>query len=73
MKCIGCQKQPHELSEYVQQATVHEMSPVEYVRMDEGTYDIKTDMFCCTGCYVQLGLPLNTQLIGMYQHAAEAH
>jgi len=69
LNCVGCQREPKDIPEYQEAAEREEMAPTEYVRFDEGTYDIQTDMFCCTNCYVSMGMPLNTQLIGMYQHA----
>ncbi|CDQ17972.1 hypothetical protein [Halobacillus karajensis] len=68
MQCIRCQREPKEIQEYVDQANEMEMSPHEYVRMDEGTYDIRTDMFCCTKCYVQMGAPLLINLLDMYEN-----
>lgn len=58
---------PNQIPEYVELANQMEMSPENYVRMDEGTYHQETDMFCCTDCYIKQGLPLNTQLIVAYR------
>jgi hypothetical protein len=66
MHCPFCNRKPNQISEYVQQANKEEMSPHEYVRMDEGTYHLQTDLFCCTGCYVALRFPLKTELIQAY-------
>ncbi|MFA1819035.1 hypothetical protein ACDX78_02325 [Virgibacillus oceani] len=66
MHCPFCKRKPNEIPEYVQQANQEEMSPVEYVRMDEGTYHPQTDLFCCTDCYIKQGMPLNTELVAKF-------
>lgn len=62
MHCPYCNRKPDEIPEYVQQAMVEEMSAEAYVRMDEGTYHPTTDLFCCTDCYIKVGMPLNAEL-----------
>ena len=63
MICPYCNRKPNEIPEYVEQANKLEMSPNEYVRMDEGTYHVQTDLFCCSDCYFSQGMPLNTELV----------
>ena len=58
MKCKACGKAPNELSEYVSAAKVANITPEEYIRKEEGTYNRKTDLFFCTPCYVKVGMPL---------------
>ncbi|WP_156290749.1 hypothetical protein [Oceanobacillus salinisoli] len=65
--CPYCNREPKEIPEYVELANRLEMSPAEYVRMDEGTYHLQTDLFCCTDCYIKQGLPLNTDLIHAFR------
>ena len=36
-------------------------------KFDEGTYHVETDLFCCTDCYIKIGMPLNTQLIAAFR------
>ena len=67
MKCPYCEREPKDIPEYVQQAKLEEMTPTEYVRFDEGTYHVETDLFCCTDCYIKIGMPLNTQLIAAFR------
>lgn len=67
MICPYCGKAPHEIDEYSEMAELYEMNAAEYVRMDEGTYHIQTDLFCCTSCYVKIGLPLITDLIKAFK------
>lgn len=70
MHCPFCNRKPNEIPEYVDAANHNEMSPHEYVRMDEGTYHLETDLFCCTDCYIKVGLPLNTELIKAFKEYA---
>jgi hypothetical protein len=60
MKCKLCGKEPHELREYATEAKAMKITPEEYVRREEGTYNPKTDLFYCTPCYVKAGMPLGT-------------
>lgn len=60
MICKVCRKQPHEIEEYVDIAREEEMTPEEFVRQEEGTYNRETGMFYCTDCYVKVGMPLGT-------------
>lgn len=62
MHCPFCNRKPSEIKEYREQAKLNEMSVEDYVRMDEGTYHPATDLFCCTECYIKIGLPLNEEL-----------
>jgi hypothetical protein len=54
--CIGCNKVPDELSEYVD-AAEGECSPSEYVMKEEGTYNPENGHFLCTECYITAGMP----------------
>jgi len=67
MICPYCNRKPSEIPEYVDAANENEMSPHEYVRMDEGTYHPLTDLFCCTNCYIKVGMPLNTELVEAFK------
>lgn len=55
--CAFCGKRPEELEEYVKAARDEEMTPDEYVREEEGTFNSATGTFACTECYVALGCP----------------
>lgn len=55
--CIGCGKHPGELSEYVHQSEVEGMTPDDFVRELEGTYNPETGRFACTECYIAMGMP----------------
>lgn len=68
MICPYCNRKPNEIQEYVEAANENEMSPHEYVRMDEGTYHPQTDLFCCTDCYIKVGMPLNTELVKAFMN-----
>ena len=62
MHCPFCNRKPNEIDEYIEGAEENEMSAENYVQMDEGTYHQKTNLFCCTECYVSQGLPSITVL-----------
>lgn len=55
--CIGCNKRPIELDEYVDAAAEESMEPDDYVRAEEGTYNPENGHFLCTGCYIKAGQP----------------
>lgn len=55
--CVGCKKEPHELSEYIQLAEEESISPAQYVREGEGTYNKNNGHFLCTNCYISWGMP----------------
>ena len=59
--CAGCGKRPSELPEYVEYAEVEEMTPDDYVRAEEGTYNRENGHFLCTDCYVDAGMPSSPQ------------
>lgn len=59
MTCIGCRKHPDEIDEYIDAAAEEDMSPVEYVLEEEGTYDkFEKERFYCTSCYIKAGMPI---------------
>ena len=60
VKCKNCGKEPHEISEYVAHAKVENMTPSEFVRQEEGTYNSKTGLFYFTDCYAKIGMPSGT-------------
>lgn len=60
MRCKVCGKQPHEIEEYTYYAKENEMTPEEFVRQQEGTYNPETQLFYCTECYFRVGMPLGT-------------
>lgn len=60
IRCIGCNKRPEELSEYVEAAKEEKMDPTDYVIIDEGTFNkFEKNKFYCTSCYIKAGMPLN--------------
>jgi hypothetical protein len=48
---------PEEISEYVTAAHDAEMSPDEFVKHFEGTYNTDNGHFTCTQCYLEMGAP----------------
>lgn len=60
--CIGCGKTPDQLLEYVEASSPEEyggrgITPDEYVRREEGTYNPANGHFACTSCYYKMGAP----------------
>jgi hypothetical protein len=55
--CTGCNKLASQIEEYVDIAKEESMSPADYVRSEEGTYNRETNHFLCTDCYVNAGMP----------------
>lgn len=57
-RCAKCGKSPEEITEYVIASIEEDMTPSDYVKSEEGTYNPKNGHFYCTSCYVRLGMPL---------------
>jgi hypothetical protein len=55
--CTGCNKTPDEIQEYIECAEDEEMTPDDYVRSEEGTYNPSNGHFLCTDCYIEAGMP----------------
>ena len=55
--CVGCNKTPEHLEEYVDAAGEERMTPDAYVRLFEGTYNRFNGHFLCTACYIEHGMP----------------
>ncbi len=55
--CAYCGKTPSELDEYTDPEIIDGLTPDEYVRQEEGTYNRESNRFACTICYVKIGMP----------------
>lgn len=55
--CTGCNKRPDELEEYIESAADCNMTPDDYVKEEEGTYNPANGHFLCTDCYIKAGMP----------------
>ena len=55
--CVGCGKKPSELREYIDSAKEERCTPDEYVKSDEGTYNVINGHFLCTKCCIEAGMP----------------
>lgn len=55
--CTGCNKRPDDIEEYVDMGKAEEMTPDEFVRTEEGTYNKDNGHFLCTECYIRAGQP----------------
>ena len=56
--CRKCGRWPHEIDEYVDFAREEGITPEEYVKQEEGTFNELTGEFYCTDCYIAVGMPL---------------
>lgn len=55
--CTGCNKTPDQIPEYVDAAQDDGVTPEQYVKIEEGTYNPANGHFLCTDCYVAAGMP----------------
>ena len=55
--CVGCNKNPDEIQEYVEMAGLENMTPDDFVREEEGTFNRSNGHFLCTDCYIAAGMP----------------
>ena len=55
--CAGCQKTAGQIEEYVEAAEAEGVTPEEYVRSEEGTFNPSNGHFLCTDCYINAGMP----------------
>jgi hypothetical protein len=60
MRCKICGKAPNEINEYIEMAEEKGLTPEEFVKTEEGTFNSSTEMFYCTECYIDIGMPLGT-------------
>lgn len=55
--CVGCNNIPSQIEEYVDMAEAAGLSPDDFVRQEEGTYNPENGHFACTDCYIRMGQP----------------
>lgn len=55
--CAGCHKRPNEIEEYIEAAREWDVTPDQYVKDEEGTYNPVNGHFVCTDCYIAIGMP----------------
>jgi|GEM_PF-5551323 len=58
--CVGCLKTPDQIDEYLEMAEIEDMTPDNYVRQEEGTFNPVNGHFLCTPCYIDAGMPAGT-------------
>ncbi len=69
VKCVKCGKTPEELAEYKCMAEVEGYdSATDFVTDCEGTYNPDNNLFCCTNCYVKIGMPLGMAIPSWGNH-----
>lgn len=54
MKCRVCGKTPEEINEYVSWSQLEGITPEEFVKYNEGTYNPNNGYFYCTKCYIKI-------------------
>jgi hypothetical protein len=52
-----CKRKTSEIDEYIEAIKGSTLTPAQFVRREEGTYNPITDRFCCIQCYIDLGQP----------------
>lgn len=65
--CIGCERYPDQIDEYIAYGAMEEITPDEYVRRYEGTYNGENGHFLCTDCYIKAGQPSNPYPMGNWK------
>ena len=55
--CTGCNKTPSQIDEFIEIAKEEGITPDDYVRNEEGTYNRTNGHFLCTDCYIKAGMP----------------
>ena len=61
VRCYRCKRHPDEITEYREYAQDEGTSPALFVIQNEGTYNAASHQFCCTECYIQIGMPSSTE------------
>ena len=56
--CVGCDRVPEEIGEYIVAGEESGMTPTEYVLQEEGTLNPVNHHFLCTDCYIEQGMPV---------------
>lgn len=54
--CFRCKRVPSQIDEYVHNPE-DDPDPVRFVMEEEGTYNPENGHFCCTECYIKIGMP----------------
>lgn len=55
--CTGCNKTPSEIPSIVMFAEMEEITPDEFVRENEGTFNESNGHFLCDEDYIKAGMP----------------
>jgi len=55
--CFVCKKKASELTEYTTECIGWKLTPAQYVIKEEGTFNRESNHFCCTACYIDIGMP----------------
>lgn len=63
-RCNGCGKTPEELSCYTFLAAEAGITPAEYMRQEEGTYNPANGHFLCDDCFLMEEITTGRRLVG---------
>ena len=55
--CVGCNRPPEAIQEYVEAGKDEDLTPDQYVWREEGTLNKDNGHFLCTECYIDAGMP----------------
>lgn len=56
--CIDCGKKPEEIKYIVNNAKADKVTPDEWIKENEGTFNRENNKFYCDPCYIAAGTPL---------------
>lgn len=62
--CPGCKKDASEISSVCQFAREEQVTPEEWVRQEEGTYNRENGHFLCDSCFITEESRLGRRLVG---------
>lgn len=66
MICIGCHRTPDEIQDIRIEAAGLGMTPEEWVREEEGTFNESNGHFACDDCYIEMGMPAVDARVGRW-------
>lgn len=54
IRCLGCNRIPEEIPEYISEAKLNGMTPLQFVLEEEGTFNLyEPNRFYCTNCFIE--------------------
>lgn len=62
--CPGCKKQAHEIPSVKDFAADFELTPEQFIRHEEGTYNPVNEHFLCEDCFIRIEDVAGGRLVG---------